>query len=112
MPIESYYSFALFWVLAVQVIVDLQPITKGHRRFLAIMVDIIGGFKASFSGIAAKNLPDCPTTAFSRLDPANDIQQRLHGLLFAWFAIKPSPTTTSLVLPNPAAISRSTLVRP
>jgi hypothetical protein len=70
MPIKSYYSFALFWVLTVQVIVDLQLITKGHRRFLAIMVDIIGDFKDRFSGIAAKNLPDCPTTGFSRLDPA------------------------------------------
>jgi len=32
------------------IIVDLQPITKGHRRFLAIMVAIFGGFKAEFRG--------------------------------------------------------------
>jgi hypothetical protein len=30
--------------------VDLQAITKRHRRFLAIMVAIIGGFKAEFNG--------------------------------------------------------------
>jgi hypothetical protein len=54
------------------IIVDLQPIKKGHRRFLAIMVAIIGGFKAEFSGIAAKNLPDCPGRALM-VRPCNDI---------------------------------------
>src|SRR5260221_13370273 len=36
------------------IIMDLQPITKRHGRFLAIMVAIFGGFKAKFSGIARK----------------------------------------------------------
>jgi hypothetical protein len=80
MPIESYYSFALFWVLIVQLILDLQPVTKGHRLFLAIMVDIIGGFKARFNGIASKNFPDCPTTGFSRLDPPNGIAESCRDL--------------------------------
>jgi hypothetical protein len=42
--------------------------TKGHTRFLAIMVAIFGGFKTEFSGIAAKNLPDCPRTGFPEPD--------------------------------------------
>jgi hypothetical protein len=58
------------------IIVDLQPITKGHRRFLAIMVAIFGVFKAEVSGIAAKNLPDLPQDGLSRPDPANGIAEK------------------------------------
>ena len=43
---------------------DRQPIAKATGDFLVIMVAIFGGFKAEFSGIAAKNLPDCPMTGF------------------------------------------------
>ena len=45
---------------------------RGHRRFLAIMVAIFGGFEAEFSGLAAENLSDCPDQACRR-DPGNGI---------------------------------------
>jgi hypothetical protein len=53
------------------IIVDLQPITKTTGGFLAIMVAIFDGFKAGFSGIAAKNLPGCTRTGFPDPDHAN-----------------------------------------
>jgi hypothetical protein len=39
--------------------------TKGHRRFLAIMVAIFGGFKTKFSGIARPRI--------SGLDPGERV---------------------------------------
>ncbi len=42
---------------------------KSPRKVLAIMVVIFGGFKAEFSGSAAKNLSDCRKSGLSRPGP-------------------------------------------